>query len=133
MVTTYLVLFGEIVQIPAYGLRADVEMAHQVFRRDKSLPRQDVQYLQMSLGLFHACTPMMKRKKAPADAGPFGVYLIPFGIDKVRITFYALLAAALAATAIFSCLRVMASKTMEITQDAVSTMKPPSQPKWSTV
>ena len=50
MVATYLVLFGKIVEIPAYGLRADVEMAHQVFRRDKSLPRQDVQYFQMSLG-----------------------------------------------------------------------------------
>ncbi|MNG29910.1 hypothetical protein D3C84_1154160 [compost metagenome] len=73
-------------------------------------------------------------KKGPGNAGPFGVYLIPFGIDKVRITFYALSAAAfLAATAMFSCFRVMASKMMESTQDAVSTMKPPSQPKWSTV
>ena len=66
-------------------------------------------------------------------AGPLAVYPIPFRTDKGRITFYALSAAALWAIEMFSCLRVIASSTMESTQDAVSTMKPPSQPKWSTV
>ena len=72
MMAPDLVLFGEIVQIPANGLGADVKVGHQIVGRDKSLPRQDVQDLQMSLGLLHACTPMMRQKKAPADAGPFG-------------------------------------------------------------
>ena len=128
-----LVLFGEIVEIPANGLGADVKMGHQIVGRDETLPGQDVQDLQMSLGLLHACTPQMRRKKAPAGAGPLAVYLIPFPIDKGRITFYALWAAALAAIDSFSCLRVMASRMMESMQETVSTMKPPSQPKWSTV
>jgi hypothetical protein len=54
MMAPDLVLFGEIVQITANGLGTDVKVGHQILRRDKALPRQDVQYLQMSLGLLHA-------------------------------------------------------------------------------
>ncbi len=54
MVAPDLVLLGEIVEIPANGLGADVKVGHQILGRDKALPRQDVQDLQMSLGLLHA-------------------------------------------------------------------------------
>ncbi len=54
MVAPDLVLLGKIVEIPANGLGADVKMGHQILGRDKALPRQDVQDLQMSLGLLHA-------------------------------------------------------------------------------
>ena len=96
-----LVLLGEIVQIPANGLGADVKMGHQIVGRDKAPPVRTSRISRCRWVCFTLCTPQMRRKR-PRHCGPLAVYPIPFGIDKGRITFYALSAAALWAIEMFS-------------------------------
>ena len=128
-----LVLFGEIVQIPANGLGLTSKWVTRSSVETKPLPGQDVQDLQMSLGLFHACTPQMRRKRPRQVRGLWQCTLILFQSIRAGSRFMPYGQPPWRAIDLFSCLRSYGQQDDgEHAGDGEHT-KPPSQPKWSTV